>query len=145
MEAWHDGRWITYPNLPEFAGPWSLLLPPGWRRMNGKPLAEIAAWQWEQANSIILSDLRNMPTECWTAVSYAQLVGAPDATVRRLCEFMALDRDEKLAQRLRSSLPHSRYTLTAPDAEKWRAHEAEILSVLPGVAATWHQLQTLSA
>lgn len=145
MEAWRDGRWITYPRLPGFDGPWSLLLPPGWQQMSGKALAEIAAWQWEQANSIVLSDLRNMPAECWTAVSYAQLLGAPDATVRRLGEFMMLDRDEKLAQRLRSSLPHSRYTLTAPDAEKWRAHEVEILRVLPTITATWHQLQKLSA
>ncbi len=43
MEAWRSGRWRTYPKLEGFDGPWSMLLPPpGWRAMNGRPLAEIA-------------------------------------------------------------------------------------------------------
>jgi hypothetical protein len=43
MEAWRSGNWKTYNGLHGFDGPWSLLLPPGWQQMNGKPLEEIAA------------------------------------------------------------------------------------------------------
>ncbi len=34
-----------------------LLLPPGWEAYNGRPLEEIAAFQWESANRIVLDDL----------------------------------------------------------------------------------------
>ncbi len=38
MEAWRSGQWRTYPELEGFDGPWSMLLPPGWRAMNGRPV-----------------------------------------------------------------------------------------------------------
>jgi hypothetical protein len=41
MEAWKSGRWVTYPRLRGWQGPpWSLLLPPGWQQLNGRPLAD---------------------------------------------------------------------------------------------------------
>jgi hypothetical protein len=43
MDAWRSGNWRTYPKLDGFEGPWSLLLPPEWATMNGKPLHEITA------------------------------------------------------------------------------------------------------
>jgi len=33
-------------------------------------------------------------------------------------------------------LPLSRYTVTPPDPNKWKRHEAEILDVLPAIQAT---------
>jgi hypothetical protein len=143
MEAWRSGQWRTYPQLAGFTGPWSMLLPPGWRSMNGRPLPEIAAWQWQQTNTIVMDDLQTLPRDQWTVLQYADLIREPAATIGKLCEFLRLPVDSALAQRLSVPLPASRYTLTAPAADKWRANEAEIATVLPAVQATWQRLQTL--
>lgn len=143
IEAWRSGAWKTYNHLDGFAGPWSLLLPPGWREMNGKPLEQIAAWQWQRTNDIVLDDLQALPSQRWMTVSYEDLVRAPRDTVQRLCRFLNLEMDAPLEQRLHSPLPHSRYTLTAPQPDKWRAYEPQIMQVLPSVEPTWRHLRSL--
>ena len=143
MEAWRSGQWRTYPQLEGFDGPWSLLLPPEWRKMNGRPLHEIAAWQWQQTNQIILDDLEQLPRERWTVLEYADLIRDPTAAISKLCERLRLSVDPALEQRLSAPLPQSRYTLTAPAKDKWRMNAADIESVLPSVQDTWRRLQSL--
>lgn len=145
MEAWRSGNWRTYPQLEGFEGPWSLLLPPDWRSMSGKPLHEITAWQWRQTNEIVLDDLQSLPRERWTVLEYADLVRDPAVAIARLCEFLNLPIDATLGQRLAAPLPAARYTLTKPAADKWRSNEAEISRVLPSVQATWERLKALRA
>lgn len=143
MAAWRSGNWKTYDGLDGFTGPWSLLLPPGWRRLDRQPLERIAAYQWNAANTIIMDDLQCLSPDSWSVVNYAELLADPAATVRRLCDFMQIEFDAGLARRLQAPLPHSRYTLTPPAADKWRIDEAAILSVLPDVDATWQRLRAL--
>jgi hypothetical protein len=143
MEAWRSGQWRTYPKLEGFEGPWSLLLPPQWRAMNGKPLHEITAWQWRQTNDIVLNDLQSLPRERWTVLEYGDLVRDPAVAIAKLCGFLNMSIDATLGQRLCEPLPAARYTLTAPAVDKWRTNEAEIAMVLPSVQATWERLQTL--
>jgi LPS sulfotransferase NodH len=143
MEAWRSGLWRTYPKLDGFDGPWSMLLPPGWRSMNRRPLEEIAAWQWRETNAYILNDLQALSPQRWTVLRYADLVSDPAATVGRVCEFLGIPVDPALASRVARPLPPSRYTLTAPAAEKWRENEAAITRVLPSVQALWDCLQAL--
>jgi LPS sulfotransferase NodH len=143
IEAWRSGQWKTYNGLKGFDGPWSLLLPPGWRALNGKPLEEIAAWQWQQANSIALDDLQRLPRSRWTVVRYEDLLQDPRATVGKVFDWLGLRVDATLEQRLASALPNSRYTLTAPDAQKWRAHAEAIERVLPSIEAVWQRLRLL--
>jgi len=131
MEAWRSNRWTTYPRLPGWRGPpWSLLLPPGWPAVNGKPIEEICAFQWASANQTILEDLSAMPADRWTTVSYESLVGEQEKTVERLCDFAGFKIDERMRSRLSAPLPLSRFTQTTPSAEKWRKNETEILSVM---------------
>jgi hypothetical protein len=149
LEAWKTGRWVTYPRLPGWQGPpWSLLLPPGWQQLNGRPLAEICAWQWASANRIILDDLASLPRERWMACDYAQLTADTEATIARICDFAGLVLDEQLRTRITAELPLSRYTQTAPDPDKWRCNEDEILPLTGpghafGVAETWQRCQRL--
>ncbi len=143
IEAWRSGRWVTYPELAGWDGPWSLLLPPQWQLMRGRPLEEIAAWQWDSANRIVLDDLSALPRGDWTAVCYDELVTAPSATVTRLCAFLGIDVDAALTRRLAEPLPHSRYTLAPPAADKWRAHEAALTRVLPAIESTRLRLEAL--
>jgi hypothetical protein len=143
MEAWRSGQWRTYPQLEGFDGPWSLLLPPGWRAMNGRPLADIAAWQWHTTNAHIMSDLEILPPERWTVVQYSDLVNEPAGTIGNVCGFLGIPVDTALAQHLSKPLPPSRYTLTAPAADKWRSNEAEIANTLSSVQGTWDRLRSL--
>jgi len=143
MEAWRSGRWTTYRVLEGWDGPWSLLLPPGWQALRGRPLEEVAAYQWECANRIALEDLASLPRARWTSVRYSDLVSDPGATLRRLCDSLGLDFDHALAARVNGPLPLSRYTQTPPDPEKWRRNEKEVLRVLPSIEPTWRWLQSL--
>jgi hypothetical protein len=141
IEAWRSGQWITYPQLPGWDGPWSLLLPPGWGELRGKPLEEIAAYQWATTNELILDDLARLPAERGTMVSYAEFLADPAATVRRLCDFCDIGFGAELAARVAAPLPHARYTLTAPRHDKWEVHRAAIGRVLPSLQPIWDRLR----
>jgi hypothetical protein len=145
IEAWKAGRWITYPMLKDWDGPWSMLLPPGWRELKGRPVEEIAAAQWERTNRIALQDLRTLPGDRWTSVRYADLLADPRATVGRICRFAGIEFDDALAARAGAPLPPSRHTLTQPAPDKWRVNEDAVLRVLPQVEATWRELEALEA
>lgn len=145
MEAWRSGGWKTYNGLPGFDGPWSLLLPPGWEAMNGRPLEEIAAFQWETANRIALDDLEKLPPERWISLSYTQLLADPRATVERIFAFAGLPLDTAVAERINHPLPLSRFTQTPPAANKWRKNAVEIERVLPALEPTWRRLDSLDS
>jgi hypothetical protein len=144
MDAWVSGKWKTYNGLDGFDGPWSLILPPGWQRMRGKPLEEIAAYQWDITNRIVLADLAVLPRDRWTSMSYSDLISAPQLSVRRLCDFLQIELDAALTERVNAPLPHSLFTLTPPEPNKWRHNEAAISRVLPTVEPTWRRLQELA-
>ncbi len=141
MEAWRSGNWKTYNGLEDFDGPWSLLLPPGWPQMRGRSLEEIAAFQWETTNRILLDDLNALPRERRSVVNYAHLVADPATAIGKLCAFAGMQVDGPLRERLSGPLPLSRFTQTAPARDKWRRNEAGILSVMPGIRETWLRLQ----
>jgi hypothetical protein len=133
MQAWRSGKWRTYPRLEGFVLPWSLLLPPGWEAMRGRPLEEIAAFQWQATNSIILDDLSALPTDRWTMVNYDDFLAAPGEHLRRLCRFGGLEYDSELAGRASGPLPPAQHTLTPADANKWKKDAVEIERVMPAV------------
>ena len=144
MEAWRSGQWKTYNGLEGLDGPWSLLLPPGWAELRGKSLEEIAAFQWEITNRILLEDLSALPKERWTAVSYSELTTDPAAAIQKLCDFTGIAFRGSLAERVASRLPLSRFTQTPPASGKWLQNEAAILRVMPSVQDTWQRLQDLT-
>jgi len=135
MQAWRAKGWVTYRQLPGWPGPWSLLLPPGYERLQGRPLEEIVAFQWRVANETILEDLADLPRERWIGARYEDLLRDPRAEIERLLEFAGLSTDARLEEYLAKPLPPSRYTQTAPDPDKWKQNAAEIERVLPGLAA----------
>ncbi|MBE9066956.1 sulfotransferase [Leptolyngbya cf. ectocarpi LEGE 11479] len=145
MEAWKSGRFVTYKNLPDWSGlPWSLLLPPGWQTLKQASLAEIAAFQWQSANQSILTALERLPQSQWCVVKHEDFIAEPRQHVQQLCKFMEIPFDTKLSQVTMTDLPHSRFTVTPPDPQKWRKNAAELVSVLPLVESLSTQLQALS-
>jgi hypothetical protein len=144
IEAWRSGGWRTYNGLPGFEGPWSLLLPPGWRWMSGRPLEQIAAFQWATTNRIVLDDLAQLPPERWISLTYADLVERPAAEIRRICEFAGVAVDARLQARIDHPLPLARFTQTPPERNKWRRNAELIERLLPSVELVWRRLQALS-
>lgn len=130
MDAWQSGHFRTYPNLPGWRGlPWSLLLVPGWQTLVDKPLQEIVAAQWGFTTRRILDNLSALPADRCVALDYDDFVAEPQGNMLSLCKALGLDWDRSL----NNALPASRYTLTAPDRDKWRKYREEIEAVLPGI------------
>lgn len=143
IEAWRSGNFVTYPSLPGRSQPWSLLLPPGWRALQDRPLEEVAAFQWRVTNELILQDLQRLPRADWTLVRYDDFIGQPEREVRRLCAFADIPVDNRLQARLSTPLPAARHTLTTPAPGKWRKNEALLARVLPGLRPLRTQLLEL--
>jgi len=134
IDAWRTGSFVTYRRFATAHGPWSLLLPPRWQGYTGRPLEEIAAFQWSSTHGCVMEDLAALPRARWTAVNAAELIADPAASVARLCAFMDVPLDATFAAQLQQPLPLSRYTVTAPEEGKWRRHAAELARVWPVVA-----------
>ena len=140
IQAWKRGGWVTYKNLPGRTEPWSLLLPPGWQEMNNKPLHEIAAFQWNQTNKIILNDLNQLPQSDWISINYTDLCSSPEKTIKAITAFAGLAMTQPLIEHCSKPLPLSKYTESVPEKNKWHRHEAEIESILDYVSSTWETL-----
>ena len=137
IEAWtlglQSGRFRTFQQLPDWDRPgWCFLLPPGWREMRGKSLAEIAAFQWAASNRIIIEELTLLPAERWTAVTYEALVADPQAALTDICRFANIEADQ--LQVRSGELPLSRTTITPPARDKWKKHEIEIEALMPSLS-----------
>lgn len=128
LEAWASGRFRTYPALPGWAGPpWSLLLTPGWRDLNGRSLPEIVAHQWATTTNIMIDDLEQLDDTRIAIVDYRSLVDSPHDVVSRLAFDVGLEWDRQLPD----LLPYSRFTLSLPAKDKWRRLADHVEPVLP--------------
>ena len=117
IEAWKSG-YFTY--LSAAAGldgpPWSLLLVPGWERLNGLPLPQVVAHQWATTIDVLVADLAVLPDERVRAVTYSEFLADPGDCIRRLTESVGIDWDRALDDQL----PVSKTTVSKPAPEKWR-------------------------
>ena len=142
IDAWNSQRFRTYPTLPGWTGlSWSLLLVPGWQELIGRPLAEVVARQWQTAMDLLIDDLQRLPPERVQVLTYDAFIADPEAETRRLCETLDLRWDRPID----GALPLSRYTLSQPDPDKWRRHQAEIEAQLPRLAATIERVERFAA
>ena len=131
MEAWQSGGFRTYPQLPTWRGlPWSLLLVPGWQRLNGMQLPEIVAHQWAITTETLLDDLERLDPLRIQAVDYTRFVADPDEQVARIARWAGLSWDRQLGQ----ELPLSKTTVSRPNPDKWRRIEPIITAIWPIVA-----------
>jgi hypothetical protein len=144
LDAWRSGRFRTYPDLPGWVGaPWSHLLIPGWQALIGRPLAEVVAAQWRVTHGIVLEDLAGLPDEHWCLLDYDALLADTAAEIKRLCRFCGIPFGAQMRTLVARPLRPSRYTLSAPDPEKWRASAAELEVALPLVAEVEERLANL--
>jgi len=133
IEGWESGRFVMYPDLPGWVGPpWSFLLVPAWRDLAGQPLAAIAAAQWQRTLAILLDDLEAIPRRRVHALTYDDFLTDPRGNVARICAFAGIGWDRKVPD----VLPLSDHTVSPPQPDKWRRHEALIAPYLPELRAT---------
>ncbi len=142
MEAWHSGRFVTYPALAGRAKPWSLLLPPDWQSYHDAPVEEIAAFQWRATNEAILNELAMLDRSRWMAVSYGQQIHSPAATVQAICDFCDVSAADILKALSSGESKLSRYTVSPPSADKWHSNAAALSRVLPGLKDTIELIRT---
>lgn len=128
MEAWQSGGFRTYPGLPGWQGPpWSLLLVPDWRRLNGLPLPQIVAHQWAITTENLLNDLEQLGEGRVQAIDYGAFLASPQSEIERVAAGVGLGWDRQLGD----TLPLSKTTVSKPDRDKWRKIEDVIESVMP--------------
>lgn len=125
MDAWASGRFVTYPALPDWGKHWSLLLPEGWQELKGKPLVDVAAFQWAEANKNIIDGLTGYPNV--VVVKYDELVNDAPNTIARICHELELPSSVPGVEK---GLPLSAFTLTPPSKDKWKRHEGALRSVV---------------
>lgn len=146
IEAWQvgleTGRFVTFRDLPGWdRKAWCFLLPPGWRGMVNRSIAEIAAFQWAASNNAIVSNLRSLPPERFRSLSYKELITDPAAVLERMCRFAGVPAG--LAATV--PLPLSGTSLSPPHVDKWRAHEQSIAACEPLIAPALRSIQTFVA
>ena len=139
IEAWslglQTGRFVTFPGLPGWDRPaWCFLLPRGWRKMRGRSLAEIAAFQWSASNTVIMDELAKLPSQRWTTITFQSLIAQPREALARLCRFAGIEVDD--GQLPDGMLPLSRTALTPPRADKWMKYKNEFEALSPTLSAT---------
>lgn len=148
VEAWQtgltSGGFITFASLPGWQlEHWCMVLPSGWRALNGKSLAEIAAFQWQSANEAILRELRVIDRDRWLSLRYRDLLDETMTTVGRIVEFAGVPFDHGLRKRASGRLPLSRATVSAPDRDKWRRSAATIEALASRYAPLERELAEL--
>jgi hypothetical protein len=143
IEAWEiglrTGEFATIPKLPGWKlGRWCFLLPPGWKKLNGRPLAEIAAFQWREANQTLMQDLASIPGDRRLCVSYESIVADAPSQIARIAAFAGMSLGD--AGALSKPLPLSRSTVSLPAPEKWRRRMEPIDAVAPACEAVERKL-----
>lgn len=140
IEGWIHQRFVTYGDVRLVHGRWCFLRPPGWQNMLNRPLHEIAAFQWQTCQDIILDDLDVIAPERWTICGFDEFLNDPASTIRRLQGFCELDSDPALEKYCASPLPQSRYTQTTPAQGKWMRHQEAIVDIFPSLKSTINRI-----
>lgn len=132
INGWQEPRLFPGYDVPEpvkspgqTRGRWAFTLIPGWRNLVDRPLAEISARQWLVCNQAVLDYRSQQSALPILQVRYENLVRQPESVLGHITDFLDLAPLPDVHK-----LPQVN-TLSAPDAEKWRRHEAELAAVWP--------------
>ena len=126
---YRDAEWVELILTSQAwrGAPWSLLLVPGWQRLNGMQIPEAVAHQWAITTETMLDDLERIDPSRVLVMDYSTFLSAPQAEIERLAQGAGLSWDRSLGE----TLPHSKTTVSAPDPDKWRRIAQVIEAVWP--------------
>lgn len=145
MEGWTRQNMMGKPQLSSYIPPdatishWSYPAPPGWQAQTKRPLVEICAWSWQQHIEYALRFVKQHEKDVlW--LRYEDLVAHPEVSFRHLSTQLNLPFSAAILE-YATRQPHSRTTISAPEAEKWRhLHGSEIEAILPLIRDTAYQI-----
>jgi hypothetical protein len=130
MEGWkrwsgvRDGEAWTY-------GSWHYLVPPGWRDWIGRPLQEICAFQWAEANRTARRDLETYASDRTFVCRFEDMMRDPAEAcdrIRDFCEFRPSAHFRSLTRRTQDRVFTTGGSL--PRKAKWQdLHREEVFSV----------------
>lgn len=148
IEAWtaglRTGGFVTFRNLPDWHLPaWCFLLPRGWRALQGASIPEIAAFQWAASNAAIIESLRGLERTRWHAMTYADLIADPSATLASIATFSGTDPGAGALQVGDMALSHS--TVSPPKADKWQRHASELHDLEPVYGPIWTEIEAFAS
>ncbi|MBT8115730.1 MAG: hypothetical protein KJP04_10120, partial [Arenicella sp.] len=115
------------------------------RQLASSSLAEIVAQQWLVTNQTIIDDLRALPQERWCSIEYDTLLADTAGQLRRLCQFADVVFGPRLHQIAANPLKPSKYTLSAPQKDKWKRNEAELQPVIASTEELMTRLHALES
>jgi len=121
---------------------WHYLVPPGWRKMIGKKLEEICAFQWVESNKTAWEDLNKYCKNKFLFISHEYLIENPLEGYKTILDFCELE-DSKYFQKIINKIDKRIYTTrgTKPMREKWKKlHYKEIQSVRHIFEPLYHEL-----
>ena len=122
---------------------WKFLLPPGWEEyVDGRPLADVCAFQWREANRAVLDAREHIGDARFIQLRYEDLIAEPEVSTRRLMEKLRMAPDpEVMSYAATLGLRVSRTAVTPPRPDKWRdENPAEIDAVLDAIAPMMRRL-----
>jgi hypothetical protein len=141
IEAWRHPRWFFSYRVPvtlRIAGYsdrfpwgdrwWNLNLPPDWRELVSRPLAEVCACVWASGNLEILAHADDLAARGQAVtVHYEELVDDPAGATARVASAVEIEPDEVAVQE--GFRAPAVVTDEAPSAGKWRRNADLIASV----------------
>jgi hypothetical protein len=145
LDSWRSQQYVTYERLPDWTAShrWSHLLFPGWQDLTESSLAETVAQQWQVTNQTILDDLQQLPDERWCTIEYDALISDTMNSLQRMCEFSQIVFGPRMVEVASRPLSPSKYTLTAPNPDKWKKNAADLEPVIPGTEELMARLRSL--
>jgi hypothetical protein len=120
----------------EFKRLWCFALPPEWRSVIGRPLAEVCFHQWDAiAASIEAARAAAPASSTWVDVRLEDLLARPDETLEALCAGIGIPVDDAMRRTLAEVRENPVNALSAPAPGKWRAENGDALrALLPRIA-----------
>jgi len=127
MDGWRSGNFLMYDKLPDWPlGKWCFLLPPGWECLRNKSLAEIAVFQLQQTLKIVKNDILVLPEDTWLPLEYSRFIKNPEEEMNKIMNFLNIEMDPGLLDRVSCPLQLSRYTVSPPEKGKWKKNWKQI-------------------
>jgi hypothetical protein len=134
--AWnHPARYKDFPlpdgfRIADYGGStWSFVLPPGWRSMNGRTLAEVCAFQWASCHQRCLEDVAGIDRSRYLRVRFEDLVSDPSDALSKIASWARLDAGP--FRRFKDGLP--RINVTKQHGPEATVRAEQIRDVLPSV------------
>lgn len=114
---------------------WCYPVPPGWREVAHRGIAEICAWSWARHVETVLDFFRRKGIEPME-VRYERLIERPADVLTSVADRLGVPVSEKTRRRW-GNMPLSRTTVSRPDGDKWRRLHGDVIrSLIPGIMDT---------